>query len=63
MAHFDPQDTSATVHTDQRLPERAEPIQRADSAPRDPHTIQAHPNVSSDAPEADETTRAILRPE
>src|SRR5436190_2643423 len=63
MAYFDPQDTSATVHVTQRLSRPTTSSQRAEFIPHNTHNIRAHPDASSDVPDADETPRANLRPE
>src|SRR3954470_15789805 len=60
---FDLQHLVATVHATQRLPRPTTSSQRAEFVPHNTHNTQAHPDASSDAPDADETPRANLRPE
>src|SRR3954453_12497839 len=51
---FDPQHLVATVHATQRLPRPITSSQRAEFVPHNTHNIRAHPDASSDAPDADE---------
>src|SRR3954454_4405517 len=59
---FDLQNLVATVHATQQLPRPTTSSQRAEFVPHNTHNIRAHPDVTSDAPDADETPRANLRP-
>src|SRR3954451_12180209 len=60
---FDLQHLVATVHATQRLPRPTTSSQRAEFVPHNTHNPRAHPDASSDAPDADETPRANPRPE
>src|SRR3954449_1224528 len=52
---FNLQHLVATVHATQRLPRPTTSSQRAEFVPHNTHNIRAHPDVSSDVPDADET--------
>src|SRR5436305_1328516 len=57
---FDQQHLVATVHTTQPLPRPTTSSQRAEFVPHNTHNTRAHPDASSDAPDANETPRANL---
>ena len=52
---FDLQHLVATEHATQRLPRPTTSSQRAEFVPHNTHNTRAHPDASSDAPDADET--------